>query len=96
MGNRFPIFIILILIAIAAIVLYSQQAGKQTDISSYITNTTCDADTPCPEGQECYGGVSESGPICVKPGFTDAFCKQCPIFKKCMVLEMYPPSIHCG
>ncbi len=52
--------------------------------------TYCDADNPCPQGQECYKSEDEESPICWE-GDPCAKCES----GNCVVAESYPIQVFC-
>jgi len=64
--------------------------GNETEEEPSETKVECDAQTPCPEGKECYSFPDEEGPIC----WEGDPCEKCES-KKCMTILSYPPSVIC-
>ena len=64
------------------------------DPESTISNISCDAVTPCPEGMECWTlmGSGTEGPMCVTPNPAKWYCKD---GTKPVVSESEPPMLSC-
>jgi hypothetical protein len=97
--------LVLVLAVAASYFLVNPKYPSVSDLAPYVKDIPCGGAAQCPEGYSCInippsqpgiiGGVNL---FCATNEFVSNPCKyyKCPIFKKCMVLELYPPSIHCG
>ena len=59
-----------------------------------ITERTCDATIPCPEGLECIAFPHIREPRCAQPDPCSYY--KCPTGTKCLVGETYPLQVFCS
>jgi len=67
-------------------------AGAIPPPEDFITDLSCDAKNPCPEGLECYKFPDRPGPVCAQP---DPCSYYCEAGTECVMLESYPMQIRC-
>jgi len=82
-------------IFIISVLMFTVFAGQgNQNQQGQISDTFCDANTPCPDTMEC-ASFPEKGLRCYS-GNNPCALANCAEDEECMIAEMYPPSIYCS
>lgn len=85
---------ILVLLILAAVMLFYMDTGSDATTLSEVTDQTCDVENRCPEGYTCMSFPETDGPRCAEP---DAFeYYRCPIGTMLVIQESYPGTLLCS
>jgi len=67
--------------------------AQETHLPAEISEIPCSLEEPCSEGLECFH-FPDIGLRCAEPNPCSYY--QCPGDTECMILETYPPRVHCS
>lgn len=94
MSNNLLIAVnIIILLVFSGCTGQSGEGGKMVIPPDKITDTSCDALNPCPQGLECYKFPEYQNPVCAERN--PCSYVECPKGMDCAEMESYPSQPVC-
>lgn len=79
---------------LAVLVAVAVATGGTTVDTDRVTDQSCDAVNPCPDGQSCIS-LPDHSPRCVEGEENPCTYVDCGFGKQCVVMESYPPQVAC-